>query len=298
MTVIEIEDFLKHHGVKGMKWGIRNAHVPHGKNLVSRMIDNRGAGLALRKQVKNQMITAKGKQSSIKIDEAPWSNYKESDYTPAQWHNASLIHDHPPGVPTTKQHCKLPVKTPSGVVNRHGVAAAAGALAGSRGGVQATSEQKAAAATALRNLYSQMGTEPPPSLKHDDVLDFLEHHGVKGMHWGIRHDPKTGRARSGKSSYSTSSEAKAAAKLRSRPVSSLSNQELKTLNERGKLEQNYHRLNPSTIKKGEHVVKRILEVGGMVGGMYALFNSPLGKKALALGSRHAARQLQLPGFRY
>jgi hypothetical protein len=267
-----VEEFLEHHGVKGQKWGIRNERTSMGQS----------------------------KKSSIQIDETPWSHYKASDYTPAQWHNASLIHEHPPGVPTNKNQCKLPIKTPSGIVNRHGVFAAAAVLAGSRGGVQATSEQKTSAANALLRIYGQMGADPPASLKlakHSALSKFLSHHGVKGMHWGIRHDPRTGKVRSGKSSYSTSSEAKAAAKLRSRPVSSLSNQELKILNERRNLEQNYHRLNPSTIKKGENAAKKILEVGAMVGGAYALFNSPWGRKVLALGSRHAARQLRLPGFK-
>jgi hypothetical protein len=123
------------------------------------------------------------------ISEKPWSAYTKADYTIEQWHSACLIHLHS-GPPTSKSECKLPVKTPGGALSRNGVHAAAAALAGARTPLQAPPEQKAKAARALRGYYSQLGEEPPPSLvKHsafDVVEDILEHHGVKGMKWGVR----------------------------------------------------------------------------------------------------------------
>ncbi len=124
------------------------------------------------------------------ISTQPWSNYTKADYTPEQWHNACLIHIHD-GPPTSKSQCKLPVKTPTGTLNRNGVHAAAAALAGARGGVNAPSEEKAKAARALVRYYRELGDQAPASLlKHslNDEFDFLEHYGVKGMHWGIRRD--------------------------------------------------------------------------------------------------------------
>jgi hypothetical protein len=177
ITDEDVETFLDHHGVKGQKWGIRNERPSSGVKHIA----------------------------SIRVDEAPWSNYKESDYSPQQWHTACLIHNHS-GPVTAKNQCKLPVKTPSGVVNRHGVFAAAAVLAGSRGGVQASSAQKSAAASSLLRIYGQMGAKPPESLKlaqHSSFSDFLSHHGVKGMKWGIRHDPVTGRRRGSKKSHTT-----------------------------------------------------------------------------------------------
>lgn len=123
------------------------------------------------------------------ISERPWSNYSPADYTLQEWHSACLIHQHD-GAPTTKTDCKLPVKTPTGTLNRNGVHAAAAALAGARGGVHASPEEKASAARALIRYYGQLSEDPPPSilnLAHSTMpSNSLDHHGVKGMHWGQR----------------------------------------------------------------------------------------------------------------
>jgi phage head maturation protease len=104
--------------------------------------------------------------SGITVSASPWSDFKPSDYTPQQWHKATLIHAHPSGlVPEDKQSCKLPVREPDGTVNRNAVAAAAGALAGARGGVDATPAQKKTAAARLRGLYKKIGDTPPSSLQ-------------------------------------------------------------------------------------------------------------------------------------
>lgn len=94
----------------------------------------------------------------------PWGQFKESDYTLEQWHHACLIHLHQ-GDPTSKEQCKLPVREPDGTLNRNGIHAAAAALAGARGGVDAPTDEKKAAARKLIRLYREMGEEPPASIK-------------------------------------------------------------------------------------------------------------------------------------
>lgn len=93
----------------------------------------------------------------------PWSNFKASDYTDEQWKRACLIHlegsDKNP-----KSYCKLPVREPSGALNRNAMAAAAAALAGARGGLSVSSAEKKKAARALLALYKQIGEDPPESL--------------------------------------------------------------------------------------------------------------------------------------
>ena len=130
------------------------------------------------------------------VSEKPWSEFTKTDYTPEQWHRACLIHLHD-GETTSKDQCKLPVRTPGGAISRPGVHAAAAALAGARGGVNAPEEAKNKAAKALIRYYHEFDENPPESLvKHTeeggdpmantiDVEDFLEHYGVRGMKWGV-----------------------------------------------------------------------------------------------------------------
>lgn len=125
------------------------------------------------------------------------------------------------------------------------------------------------------------------------VNNSLQHHGVKGMRWGVRrYQNKDGsltaagkrnlqkardkaeringqvvavdKYRNGKlvsSKYkavktqpSMSDDAKEADVIRQKKVSEMSNAELRKLNDRIQLEQNYHRLNPGVVKKGMSIV--------------------------------------------
>ncbi|MGH2480248.1 MAG: hypothetical protein ACRDHW_11380 [Ktedonobacteraceae bacterium] len=69
----------------------------------------------------------------------------------------------------TQDNCKLPVKTPDGDYNTNALSAAAGALAGARNALKDVSAaDKAKAARALKNLYTQAKMDIPPSLKGMD----------------------------------------------------------------------------------------------------------------------------------
>jgi hypothetical protein len=232
-------------------------------------------GVILKHDVGNLAAADPAPKSTSKepVSLKPWSDYSESDYSLEQWHAACLIHLHDSG-DYTKADCKLPVKTPDGTVNKNGVFAAAAALAGARGGVQAPDSEKASAAKSLIGLYGKIGAKPPPSLTmlaHGmDVDNFLDHHGVKGQKWGIRH-PR---------SESHSEEHTTTKALRNRPVSSLSNAELKKINERLNLEQNYKRLNPTAVERGKKKAELIM---GTIGVSAAVLNTPVGRAAIAAG---------------
>lgn len=117
-------------------------------------------------------------------------------------------------------------------------------------------------------------------------MDELEHHGIKGMHWGVRRNRESGGGSAPRRGKSVSVDAarfdKASKKVKTRGVSSLSNQELKALNERMNLEQNYAKLtasksNVEKMKKGHDVVKQIVGVGTTAVTVYGLVNSPMVK---------------------
>lgn len=83
----------------------------------------------------------------------------------------------------------------------------------------------------------------------------LYHFGVKGMKWGVRRKRKP------------SSDYKESRKIKKKHVSEMSNEELKKLNKRMDLEQNYHRLNPSAVQRG---MKFVGAVAGATGTILAL----------------------------
>jgi hypothetical protein len=180
------------------------------------------------------------------VSEKPWGAYSQVDYTVEQWHRACLIHQHQ-GAPTGKNQCKLPVRTPNGAVNRNGVHAAAAALAGARGGVNASDDEKASAKRALSRLYAELDEDMPDSLKQSDAVDeFLEHYGIRGMKWGVRR-------KSSKSSSPEPDDAPEHTRARSlhtvaktRGTRKLTNKDLEDLNKRLNLEQNYSNLTTKT----------------------------------------------------
>jgi HK97 family phage prohead protease len=94
----------------------------------------------------------------VAVSDTPWSNFTQADYTDQQWARACLIDT---GQGTGKQRYKLPVREPSGALNRNGVHAAAGGHGISA--VQGISaDQRRAAAKTLVGLYRNQLKEDPP----------------------------------------------------------------------------------------------------------------------------------------
>lgn len=208
-----------------------------------------------------ELLKQHGSDSIEHISTKPWSDYKESDYTVTQWHNACLIHQHD-GPPTSKSQCKLPVKTPDGALNRNGVVAAAAALAGARGGVDATTEEKTKARTALIGYYNQLNMPLPPGLQHSDVGEFLAHFGRKGMKWGqhiFTRDRVVGPTKTKEPvSEDHAHVSSIASKAKSSGVSSLSNKDLQDAIKRMNLENDFARLSSGTKNKGATWTKKFL----------------------------------------
>lgn len=168
------------------------------------------------------------------VSSKPWSDFKESDYSLEQWRRACLIS--PPEPSESKADYKLPVKEPSGTLNRNACHSAAAALAGARGGVNAPEDRKKAAAKRLIGLYrNQLEEDPPDSLLRlagelvemaQQIDDFLAHYGVKGMKWGVRRAEKRLARQTAKNfrrySVSTVKERRAGKRLTSREYENLS----------------------------------------------------------------------------
>lgn len=113
----------------------------------------------------------------------------------------------------------------------------------------------------------------------------LQHAGVKGMKWGIRRYQNkdgsltpAGRKRYGSDDHRTAHE------LKKKKVSQMSNAELKKLNERIRLEQDYSRLNPGTIQKGWKFVATSV---GVMGTALAFYNNS--NQLVAIGKKVVSR---------
>lgn len=98
---------------------------------------------------------------------------------------------------------------------------------------------------------------------------YLYHHGIKGMRWGVRRsEAQLARVRGRKKNWSE--DARTAHDIKKKSVNKMSNAELKKINERTRLEQEYSRLNPSTVQKGW---KFVAATAGVMGTTMALYNN-------------------------
>lgn len=122
------------------------------------------------------------------------------------------------------------------------------------------------------------------SLGEAAVAEVLEHHGIKGMKWGIRRERGSdGTVGGGKPKQKVSKDAKKAAaaaeKAKKHGTKSLSNEEMQALVNRINLEQQLSQKTrqSSKIKKGEEKAKQILAVGATVNAAIAFAKSPAGQ---------------------
>jgi len=123
----------------------------------------------------------------------------------------------------------------------------------------------------------------------------LEHHGVRGMKWGVR-KAGTGKASSHVKRTEPHEDHTTVKSLRKEKTKTLGNHEIQTINKRLQLEKSYSELanQTSVISKGQKKAAIVLGVAATAQTAYAFSKSPLGQSikkqlvgALAAGARGA-----------
>ena len=95
---------------------------------------------------------------------------------------------------------------------------------------------------------------------YDD--EYLQHHGVKGMKWGIRRTRNTSNAISRSTTSDIHEDYKNAHSKTS--VKSMSDAELRKRINRLQMEQQYSNLSPKNINKGKKFMNKIMKAGTTV----------------------------------
>jgi hypothetical protein len=290
-----VGNVLAHHGVKGMKWGVRKDAGHEGESAKTTKI----AKLDNQFQEKTNRV---GLQ--IGIYNKAGANYAKEDIdrinNKSQYKNVDFTKDSPIRQKYYAEHQKAFVSQLEKEAGRRGTNASGTkkySVHENPDGswrLVTTDVKHADDSVPLDVKYDKRGFITGVSVASGSMAQSqsLEHHGIKGMKWGHR---------KGSSSSTTSSHPGVSAdhqnaeaiktKLRTGGVSSLANHELQSLNTRMQLEANHRNLSgqqPNKFEKGHSHVKKVLAAGKTLSDIYNTVNSPAGKAlktALKVGAK-------------
>lgn len=277
-------DYIEQSGVKGMKWGVRQDRGHVGERVKTKKLAK------LDQQWQSNIYSVRG-AVDIHNNVADRMNNGGLDRLNAAHPKAHLDHDTPATRAYLKAYYKLNEDfTAKAVSDVHGVSPSGGFKA------HLDTSDHNQLKIVVKPVIAKHDSDPIPTLIMDILVEngkivltksikqdvshedrtaiFLEHHGVKGMKWGTRKDTK---------SRPSSSDFRKTQPFRGRPSHELTNKQIKLVNERLNLEQNYHRLNPNTATRGHNAVKGFLAAAGTAVALHKLFTSDSGKALIATG---------------
>jgi hypothetical protein len=193
-----IEEFLEHHGVKGMKWGVRKDQGHEGERAKTKAIEKADRKFEKKANTVSTFIDLHNRAAQL-------SNSRDVDRinNKPQYKDADFTEDSPLRRKYYKEHADSYLKNLNQAAREKGTNAS-----GTRQykinvnpdgtwHVTTASVEHAANTPDSFTVYPKYDAKgciqkihmSPDSVHHmdeDDDDEFLEHHGVKGMKWGSR----------------------------------------------------------------------------------------------------------------
>lgn len=236
-----VEDVLSHFGVKGMHWGLRksNGSVSVGSS--------RKAKNLTRKIAVNESI-AKSARSRAKLHEKDLNDLQKNGVKSAPMQKRfgrDLIEN------------DFVFATVHGTSKRNALAEMVSAATNNFNTETAIANRAEKRANKLKEKKASLGHDDADDVDDDDELvdDFLQHFGVKGMHWGAR------RAQAKRASSSDDANSASDAHSKAKKAGgthALTNKELQDLVTRMNLEKQFNTLKPTS--KSKVAVKFVADV--------------------------------------
>lgn len=278
-----LSSFLEHHGVKGMKWGVRKdaGHEGEGAKTskiasLDKKFDKNASSSKLTLELYNKAADAYNSKDIERINNKP------------QYKGQNFLRDSPLRQKYYKEHQQAFIDqlqkaadakgtNASGTKKYHIFDGGDGSWDITSGDVKHADDGSFKVQVVCDASGMITGIKPAPSSVAQSAIsaeDFLAHHGVMGMKWGRR---KGGDA---EPEHPASPDHVVAEHLRNQAktsgVKSLDNADLRKLNERLQLEATHEKLvdeGPSKFKKGHDMIKDVLKGAKTLNDIYTTVNT-------------------------
>lgn len=280
----DVDVFFEHHGVKGMKWGQRRAAKRLGK--ADKIWEARVAGGFKLSTSEYINIHNAAAEKSNRIDIPKINNkpeYKTADFSKDSPLRRKYYKEYEDKFNERMQEAAFEIHgtSPSGLkqirINKDN-------------SVDIVDVKHADGDPKITLKLSDTGhilkfEIEADTMEQSDLLDgFFEHHGIKGMKWGLRRK----RGANGRVSTEAKRTALIADKHKVHGKKSLTNKELADYNKRLELENKFSKLSKrkNELKTGHSFVKEVLAVGATVNLAIAFSKSDAGKHIANAMQRH------------